>query len=192
MAGFLESFVLLLGIIDPVVSLAALLSLTKKVGEAEKRRIALKAVLVAAIVFFLFALTGHAMLTVLGVDINAFRAAGGIMLILLGVQMGLGISLPKDKEEISEVAVVIGTPLISGPATITTTIILSSEQGVLMTSIAGAAALLVTLAVLLSSSFVEKHIGRSGLQILSTMMGIITMAWGIQFLLSGINAFGPL
>jgi len=191
MNGPIEAFVLLLGIIDPLASLAAFLSLTKNMDEREKHRIALKAVFVAALVFYLFVLGGQSILTLLGVNIEAFRAAGGIILILLGIQMGLGISFPKDKEEISEVAVVIGTPFITGPATITTTILLSSDLGPLFTGIAGGLALLITLCVLMFSTYLTKIVGRSGLQIMSTMMGIITMAWGIQFLLSGLGAFKP-
>ena len=191
MTGPIEAFVLLLGIIDPLASLAAFLSLTKNMDDKEKHRIALKAVFVAALVFYLFVIGGQSILTILGVNIEAFRAAGGIILILLGIQMGLGISFPKEKEEISEVAVVIGTPFITGPATITTTIILSSEIGAPVTAIAGGIALLITLAVLMFSTYLTKIVGRSGLQIMSTMMGIITMAWGIQFLLSGLSAFQP-
>jgi multiple antibiotic resistance protein len=192
MAGILEAFVLLLGIIDPLASLAAFLSLTKKMDAKEKVRVAHKAVLVAAAVFFIFAIGGQPILNVLGVNMESFRAAGGIVLILLGIQMGLGISFPKESgDDISEIAVVIGTPLITGPATITTAIILSGEAGVLTTAVAGSAALLITLAVLSFSAQISKFVGRSGLQIMSTMMGIITMAWGLQFLLSGINAFKP-
>ncbi|MFH0885084.1 MAG: MarC family protein [Candidatus Micrarchaeota archaeon] len=189
MTGLIEAFVLLLGIIDPLASLGAFLSLTKGMEEREKLRIAQKAVSVAALVFFIFAFGGQPILDILGVDIQAFRAAGGIILVLLGIQMGLGISFPKEKEEISEVAVVIGTPMICGPATITTAIILSSETGTAVTAMAGAAVLLITLAVLVLSQHLTKLVGRSGLQIMSTMMGIITMAWGIQYLLSGISAF---
>jgi len=189
MAGLLEAFVLLLGIIDPLASLAAFLSLTSKMDDKEKLRIAQKAVLVAAVVFFIFAIGGQSILTLLGVDIEAFRAAGGIILILLGIQMGLGISFPKDKEEVSEVAVVIGTPMICGPATITTAIILTGDVGIATTAIAGGMVLVITLGVLVLSKFLTKIVGRGGLQIMSTMMGIITMAWGIQYLLTGLNGF---
>jgi multiple antibiotic resistance protein len=189
MAGLLEAFVLLLGIIDPLASLGAFLSLTSKMDDKEKLRIAQKAVLVAAAVFFIFAIGGQSILTMLGVDIEAFRAAGGIILILLGIQMGLGISFPKEKEEVSEVAVVIGTPMICGPATITTAIILTGDAGIATTAIAGGMVLIITLGVLVLSKFLTKIVGRGGLQIMSTMMGIITMAWGIQYLLTGLNGF---
>jgi multiple antibiotic resistance protein len=64
MAGFLEAFVLLLGIIDPLVSLVAFLSLTKGMEKEERTKIAVKAVMVAAVVFFIFAIGGGPILDV--------------------------------------------------------------------------------------------------------------------------------
>jgi len=86
--------------------------------------------------------------------------------------------------------VVIGTPMICGPATISATIILAGDAGILITSLAGAVVLIITMMILGVADRLEKRFGRGGLQILSTMMGIITMAWGIQFLLTGLSAFG--
>jgi multiple antibiotic resistance protein len=189
MASLIEAFVLLLGIIDPLTSLAAFASLTKGMAEKERRNIALKAVLVAALVFYIFAIGGNSILGILGVSIDSFKAAGGIILILLGVQMSLGISFPKENEEISEIAVVIGTPLISGPATITTAIILANESGLDVTAMAGGGALIVTLLALVFASYLNRILGRPGVQIMATMMGIVTIAWGLQFLLSGAGSF---
>ena len=191
MAGFLEAFVLLLGIMDPLISLVAFLTLTKDMKREDRTKIAMKAVMVAAVVFFMFAIGGGPILKILGVQIESFKAAGGITLILLGIQMSLGITFPKEKDDMSEVAVVIGTPMITGPATISTAIILGESYGVMTTVVAGSAALLVTLITLIFSRNLDKIVGRSGIRIMSTMMGIITMAWGLQFLLIGINAFRP-
>jgi multiple antibiotic resistance protein len=187
MTGLVEAFVLLLGIIDPLASLAAFLSLTKGMEDKEKSRIAIKAVLVAALVFFIFAIGGNNILSILGVSIQSFKAAGGIILILLGVQMSLGLSFPKEKEDVSEIAVVIATPLITGPATITTAIILSNDVGVATTAIAGSLAFLITLISLVFATRLVKLVGRAGIQIMSTMIGIVTIAWGLQFVLSGVS-----
>jgi multiple antibiotic resistance protein len=188
--AIVQTFILLLVIMDPVLSLAAFLSLTKGKKERERRIVAFKAVLVAAIIFLMFAFGGNILLQVLDVSIDSFKAAGGIILILLGVQLSLGISFPKDKEEdgISEIAVVIGTPLISGPATITTTIILVNDFGLMTTLLSGIAALIVVLLSLLVGTYVSRITGRSGLRIISTMMGIVTLAWGVQFVVEGLRA----
>jgi multiple antibiotic resistance protein len=188
MASPVESFILLLGIIDPLASLAAFLSLTRGMGQGERVRTALKAVAVAALVFYVFAVGGQGIIGLLGVSIGSFKAAGGIILIILGIQMSLGISFPKEKEEVSEIAVVIGTPLISGPATITTAIILSKESGLFVTAVAGGAALAITFIALISASFLHRKLGMAGVQIMSTMMGVVTIAWGLQFVLGGLSS----
>jgi multiple antibiotic resistance protein len=187
MLGLWEGFLLLLVIMDPVVSVSALLSLSKD-KDTMKRQIIKKAMIVAAFIFFLFAIGGEAILGLLGVSIDSFRAAGGVMLIIMGIQLALGVSFIK-KEDISEVAVIIGTPLISGPAVIMTTMILVGEIGLFTTLIAGTGALVVTLASLLLATQISRILGKGGLKTLSTMMGIVTIAWGIQFLLTGIIGF---
>jgi len=183
----LEAFILLVVIMDPVVSISALLSLSN--GKASDRMQTIKkAMIVAAVVFFLFAFGGEAVLGILGVSMNSFRAAGGILLIILGIQLSLGIFFHK-MENVSESAVVIGTPLISGPATIMTTMILVKDIGLLGTLAAGIPALIVMLVSLLLASRISRLVGRGSMDVLSTMMGIVTVAWGIQFLFMGVTGF---
>ncbi len=190
MIEILQAFILLVVIMDPVLSLVAFLSLTKGKKPGECTAIAIKGTAVAALIFFLFAFGGSYILQLLAVSMDGFKAAGGIVLILLGIQLSLGIAFPKEKDEddngISSLAVVIGTPLISGPATITTTILLVNQFGLVVTIIAGVASLIVILLSLLASRYINKIIGRGGLKVLSTMMGIVTLAWGVEFLMSGI------
>lgn len=188
MIEIIKAFILLLVIMDPVLSMGALVSLASGRAESERRTIAIKGILVAAAVFLFFAFGGSMILGVLGVTLDSFRAAGGIILVILGIQLAIGISLPK-KEDLSELAVVIGTPLISGPATITTTIILVNDIGILTTLIAGAAALFVVLLCLLLATRIDKMLGIGGGKVLSTMMGIVTIAWGIQFIQLGVLGF---
>ncbi|MEM3075275.1 MAG: MarC family protein [Candidatus Bilamarchaeaceae archaeon] len=189
----MQAFILLLVIMDPVLSLAAFLALTKEKDEIKRREIAFKAVLVAAVIFLLFAFGGNILLEILNVSMDSFKAAGGIILVIMGIQLALGISFPKEKNKekdgISEIAVVIGTPLISGPATIATAIILVNDFGLITTLIAGIAALSVVLLSLLTGTHINKLIGRGWLRVLSTMMGIVTLAWGVQFIVEGVRAF---
>lgn len=185
--AILDAFILLVVIMNPIVSVSALLSISK--GKAsDSKQIIKKAMLVASIVFFIFAFGGEAVLAILGVSLDSFRAAGGLILILLGIQMSLGIFFHK-LENVSEAAVVIGTPLITGPATITTTMILVKDTGLLETLAGGIPALLIVLFCLIIASRIRRLIGTSSLHVLSTMMGIVTVAWGIQFLFVGVMGF---
>lgn len=186
---FIQAFVLLIVIMDPLVSTAAFISMTNKMGGKEKHAVATKAVLVAAVPLFLFIAGGSILLDILKVDISTFRAAGGLILILLGMQLSMGISLRKKKEDVRDMdaaAAVIGTPLITGPATIATAIILSNDFGRAVTAGAGLAALLVVWITLLASTKAYRLIGQTGIRILSTMMGLITIAWGMSFIKEGL------
>ena len=189
---FIQAFVLLLMIMDPLVSIAAFLTMTKGMKRKEQNKIASKAVLVAAIPLFLFVVFGNIVLDILKVDLMTFKAAGGVVLLLLGIQYALGISLPKEKEDEGEahdgsaIAAVIGTPLITGPATISAAVILTNEFGREVTAIAGIAALIVVWVTLLIGPKIHGFLGRTGLSVLSTMMGLVTIAWGVSFLKEGL------
>lgn len=186
-----QAFILLFVIMDPLLSLAAFFSLTKGIRKEECRKIATQAVLVAAIPLFLFIFIGNGILSILSVSMDSFQVAGGIILILLGVQLALGITWPTEREEEEEdkksaIAVVIGTPLITGPAVIATSILLADKFGKETTAIAGVAALICMWIILWFASFIHDKLGRSGLRVLSTMMGIITIAWGVEFIRTGL------
>jgi multiple antibiotic resistance protein len=191
---FAQAFVLLLVIMDPLVSVAAFLSMTKKLDKKERNICATKAVLVAAAPLFLFLVCGTFLLEIMKVDIQTFKAAGGLILVLLGIQLSLGVSFKKDESDedmhdVSAIAAVIGTPLITGPATIAATIMLTNEFGASVTAVAGAGALIVIWLTLLGGSLLHKYLGHTGIRVLSTMMGLVTIAWGVAFLKSGF--FGP-
>jgi multiple antibiotic resistance protein len=190
MSTLIEAFLLLIVVIDPLASILAFMALTKNMKPAQKRRVALKSSLVALLVILLFAFGGDLALRALGVQLDTFKAAGGIILTILGIQMALGLNLPKeDDKDVSDIAVVIGTPMIAGPATITTTMILTKDVGLPFTVGAGIVVILITFGLLLLSERITRAVGRGSIRVLATMMGIITIAWGLQFILSGVAGF---
>lgn len=191
MLQFVQAFILLFVIMDPLVSLAAFLPMTKRLQPARRSAIATKAVMVAAIPLFLFILGGDFLLELLRVDLSTFKAAGGLILILLGIQLSLGLHFPKDEDmgsggDGSAIASVIGTPLITGPATVSTAIILSGEMGQIVTAASGVAALFAVWLCLQAGARIYDRMGITGISVLSTMMGIITLAWGVSFIKEGL------
>ncbi|MBU0898751.1 MAG: MarC family protein [Nanoarchaeota archaeon] len=188
MIEFIEAFILLLVIMDPPLSISVLLSLIKRKKIKNKMQIIKKGVMVAAIVFFVFAIAGDFLLNLMGVNIETFRAAGGIILVILGVQMVLGLSFNKI-DKASDISVIIGTPLITGPAVIMATILLVKGVGLVTTLFAGICALLVTFVSIVFAVKINDILGDGGIRMISTMMGIVTIAWGIEFLLTGVIGF---
>jgi multiple antibiotic resistance protein len=187
---FIQAFVLLIVIMDPLLSMAAFLSMTKGLSKKERDLCAAKAVLVAAVPLFLFLVGGNIVLEIMKVNIETFKAAGGLILVLLGIQLSLGVSFVKqengeDAHDVGAIASVIGTPLITGPATISAAIILANEFGTSVTAVAGLGALLVIWLALMAGTLMYKYLGHTGVRVLSTMMGLVTIAWGVAFLKEG-------
>lgn len=189
MIEIIEAFVLLLVIMDPLLSASVLLGFTKGNKNIDLNKIAMKSTAIALCVFLAFLFFGNDIFSAFGISIDSFKIAGGMVLLLLGIQAALGIHLPKEDDEVSEIAVIIGTPLIAGPATIAITVILAKDIGLLFTLIAGLSALFVTFLTLMFANNIVKFFGKSSIHFLSTMMGIITIAWGVQFILTGATAF---
>jgi multiple antibiotic resistance protein len=185
---YISALVLLIVIIDPLVSMAAFMALTDRMKRKEKIKIAIKAVIVAAIPLFTFIFFGNVLLEILRVNIDTFKAAGGLILILLGIQLSTGTRLPKKgkKQDHSATASIIGTPLITGPATIATGIILTNDFGVITTAAAGLSALTIVWILLMLGSVMHKYLGNTGIRVISTMLGLITIASGLKFIKEGL------
>ncbi|HIH21582.1 MAG TPA: hypothetical protein HA222_02890, partial [Candidatus Diapherotrites archaeon] len=90
------------------------------------------------------------------------------------------------KNSSKALAAVIGTPLITGPAAITAIIISTSDYGILQTSTAIAIVLAFTLVLLYALSTRSKMKGETAIQVLSTILGLVTIAWGIDFIRTGL------
>lgn len=190
--SFIELFILFLGIIDPLLSIGVFATLTAKFSEDERRKTAFLAVLVAAVPLVIFTFFGQSVLDVLRIDLKNFQVAGGILLGILGVKMARGQSIASHGEAkggkgVRAVASLIGTPLLVGPATITTAVITSSQQGPLITLAASLSVLALSLALLLASKKIFQTLGNTALEVTSTILGLVTLAWGVQFVRIGMG-----
>lgn len=191
----IQAFILLLVIIDPLISMNAFHVMTKEMDPREKKKTALKAVAVAAIPLFLFILGGPILFEMLRIDMSTFKAAGGLILILLGTQLSLGVHITDDGKDAKNkmltkttgaVASIIGTPLITGPASISAAVILTADLGMEVAIFASICALFVAYIALNVSSKVFEILNDAGLRIISNMLGVITIAWGMSFLKEGL------
>ncbi|MBS3058412.1 MAG: MarC family protein [Candidatus Diapherotrites archaeon] len=188
--NLLQLIVLFFVIFDPLLSAAVFFTASKKMRLRERKKTAFFAVSVAALISFIVLLSGNAILELFNTNINDFRVAGGIILLILGVKMALGVSITNpnqlQKNSSKALAAVIGTPLITGPAAITAIIISTSDYGILQTSTAIAIVLAFTLVLLYALSTRSKMKGETAIQVLSTILGLVTIAWGIDFIRTGL------
>jgi len=190
----LSLFVLFFVILDPLQSFAFFFVRTNGLSKKERVSIALLATGIAVVILYMFLFFGKGVLDLFNTNIDSFRIAGGILLALLGITMcGYLKSHDDDKDNAKDshttIATVIATPLLSGPAAITATIISVVDHGRVLTGIAIGLVLLITFGLLLLSVVFNKILNKSkvAIKVLTTILGLITLAWGIDFILTGLH-----
>jgi multiple antibiotic resistance protein len=176
---------LLFFIFDPFASLPIFISMTKNSDDKEKLRSANRAIIVAAILFIIFTLIGTNLLGVFGISIDAFRIAGGLVLILMALEIIFGFSFTS-KGETNVAWVIIATPILTGPGVITTSILLVAAVGVWVTLLAGVIALVITWGLLRNSIFIVRKVGPNVIEIFSKIIGLLIAAMAIEYILNGV------
>jgi multiple antibiotic resistance protein len=180
-----RTFLSLFVIMGPFASVPVFVSIAGRSKEG-KIAVATKAVVIAAAVLFTFLFLGRYILMAFMIDFNSLRVGGGVILAILGVELALGFSVSGGRRKYSPAVVLIGTPLLTGPGVIVTTMIFVSEYGYLSTAIGAIAALLMSWLILLLSTRMIGLIGESGVEIISTVTGIMLVAVAVNFIMEGI------
>ena len=184
----LKSFLSLFVIMSAFASIPVFLSLTRKMDDKQKAQAVSYAVGIAAVVLFVFLFFGQAILSVFGIDFQSLKIAGGIVLSILGVELVLGLSFTREEHEFPPAVVLIGTPLLSGPGVIVTTVIFVQEYGYVITAIAALAALALSWLILWSSRYFVRLLGNYGISIISRVTGILLVAVAVEFVVAGVKA----
>jgi multiple antibiotic resistance protein len=191
--GIIYSFAALFIILDPLLSVPIFAAMTKGQPPAEIHKQAFIAVAVAGGLMYLFLVFNKMIFDILGLNMPSFQIAGGILLFLLGIQYALGIEIGHCKERAkSAVGVVIGTPLLCGPGTITTVMLLSKDYGLLIPFIAITLSLLATWLVLYYSEFIQRMLGDVVTDIMGKVLGMLVAAIAVKIIASGIMAMAVL
>jgi multiple antibiotic resistance protein len=192
-------FVSIFMVTDPIGGLSVFVPMTSKLSHAESRRVAVRAALTAWVVLMVFALTGRLIFDLFGISVNSLRIAGGIVFFIMGYEMldARLIHRPSDQQSVSEyiedIAITpLGVPLIAGPAGITTVVVLANQasgeigkHAVLIVAVS--AVILLTLLLLISARRVLHALGPSANKILLRVMGLILMAFAVEFFFEGLG-----
>lgn len=183
------AFIQLFAIMNPLASLPTFLALTGGLGKEERSRLINKTFWVVLALVILFAFLGKGILAFFNISIEALRVGGGIILLVVAIDMLGGV--PRTREIVAEdIAIVpIATPLIVGPGTITNAIILSAEVGPIPTVLGGVAASLATYFILLSGETIIKYLGRNFIRALGRFMSIIIAAVAAELIAAGVKGW---
>ena len=187
--GILYAFAALFIILDPLLSVPIFAAMTKDQTPKEIHKQAFIAVAVAGGLMYLFLIFNTMIFEILGLNMPSFQIAGGILLFILGMQEALGIDISKCKENTKSAAgIVIGTPLLCGPGTITTVMLLSKDYGMLIPFIAITLSLIATWLILYYSAYIQRVLGEVVTDIMGKVLGMLVAAIAIKIIFAGIMA----
>ena len=183
---FLGVFIPLLVAIDPVGLVPLFVGVTSATSLADRRRISFQAVATALLISLAFMFLGSAIFRFLGISTADFKIAGGAILLVLAILDILITGKPAVNEMEMVGMVPLGTPLIAGPATLTTILVLAKQYGYTMTAAGLAANLAVLLIALLTSDRIRRVVGMNTLRAFSKLVMVLLAAIAVNFIRSGI------
>jgi len=193
---FTEATITLFVIMDPPGTIPVFLSLVGRKSRASRIRAARQGVLVSLAVITLFAVAGEAILAYLGIGIPALQGAGGLLLLLIALDLltGKGNAEPEAVENVNVALVPLGTPLLAGPGAIAATIVyVRQAHGQFGSYVALAAAILVVHLVLFVflrySGAVIRVIRESGILLMAKIAGLLLAAIAVQLVANSVRGF---
>lgn len=193
--------------IGPIDVAAVFAALTSGAPAAHRRSMAVRGTLIAGLILLVFALVGEAILAQLGISLAALRTAGGILLLLMGVDMVFArssgaVSTTEDEAREAahkqDIAVFpLATPLIAGAGAIGAAILLmANAAGDIMLQLAVLAGLVgvlvLTLVSLLAATQIHRVLGVTGMHVIGRVFGVLLAALAVQFIFDGIRQSGLL
>lgn len=198
---YLNAFVVLFIVVDPLGIAPIFVSLTRGANERFQRRMALRGTALATGILLAFFFLGDDLLRTLGISVPAFRIAGGLLLFLLAIDMvfarqsGLRSTTVREQEEAEhkhDVSVFpLAFPLIAGPGALTTVLLMSSVPHELVRSAVMLGILLAVLTLTLLSLLLAPRIlhllGETGANVISRLFGLILAALAVQYVIDGVK-----
>ena len=197
-----NTFIILFVVIDPIALAPIFGAMTRGGSEKYKRKMAFKATFLSTIILLIFLFLGSQFLKAMGITIPAFKIAGGLLLLINGFDMvfarhtGLRSTTVRESAEArqkDDISVFpLAFPLIAGPGTITTVLLLSTDMRndpVMFTALILIILFVLALALLflLISGKVMKILGETGANVLDRLLGVILCALAVQFMIDGIR-----
>ncbi|MDA0524314.1 MarC family protein [Methanococcoides alaskense] len=196
---FIYSFITLFVIMSPITAVITFITLTNDLTLGEKNVIAKKSVALAFVIAVFFMFTGNIILDVLGISLDSLKVAGGLLLIMIAFEMMQAKTsresiTDKEMDESSKRDDIwifpIAMPILTGPATITTVIVLTETAGLVQQKTLIMLALVltysITLVTFLFSRRIHKKIGYNGMLVLTRLFGLFLGAISVSMVASGI------
>lgn len=190
MRSFWLCFVPLFVAVDAIGLLPLFLSLTEGMEKKRIRKIILQSMITALAVALIFIAVGTGIFRLLNISVADFMIAGGTLLFVISIRDILFADKKLPDVDLDSVgAVPIGVPLITGPAVLTTSLLLINQHSVVVTSLAIAANILIVGGMFLLAPLIHRLLGKTGAKALSKIISLLLAAIGVMIVRKGIAMF---
>jgi multiple antibiotic resistance protein len=199
MNEILTTVLFLVAVIDPLGSVPVYLEATKELDKTYRKRVAIRASIIAFFILLLFIVIGQIVLDGMDVSLDAFQISGGVILFLFALTMIFGDGKPesekhliKDYKHVTIFPVAI--PSIASPGAIMAVVLMTDNnlytiQQQTLTTLLVFVVIAITCGLLLIANKVKEHVGEYGITVVSKIMGLILASYAVQSILSGLKSF---
>jgi len=199
LANIITTLFFLIAVLDPIGSVPVYMEATKNFDLKHRKKVAIRASIVAFFILLFFILVGQIILEGMDVTLHAFQISGGVILFLFALTMIFGEGKPsteihsiKDYKHVTVFPVAI--PSIASPGAIMAVVLLTdnhkysfAEQAI--TTVLVLIVIVLTMLLLLAATKVQKFIGDYGITVISKVMGLILASYAVQSILSGLKDY---
>ena len=199
MDNFIATFIFFFAVIDPIGTVPVFIAVTSSFEDKVKRKIAVKATFISAVILLFFVVAGEIILTAIDIPLSAFEIAGGIVLFLFALSMIFGESKPEEElkmaKSVTDTAIFpLAVPSIASPGAMLAAVLLTENNKYnlleqVLTSASMLSVLLIVLLLLFAASWIHRLIGNSGASIISRVMGLILASVAVSSVLAGIKEY---
>jgi len=200
-----SALVTLIVVVDPVGLVPTFLAVTQGLPQQARRRIAVRAAIIAATILAGTALVGDWLLHQLGITLPAFRIAGGLLLFAVASEMVFGVRIERQSKQAEDAleehvrnvaAFPLAIPLMAGPGAIAATLLLAGQargDPIALAVLIGVVMLVcaLSLVVFLLANRVDRLLGITGNVVLSRLLGVLLAALAVQYVIDGVRAVLP-
>lgn len=199
MTEYITALFFVFAVIDPIGSIPVYLEATKEFDAIHKKKIAIRACIIAFLILLFFIVIGQLILETMSVSLDAFQISGGVILFLFALTMIFGDGKPEqEKNKISDYKHVttfpIAIPSIASPGAIMAVVLMTDNhvftiQQQIITTVIVLVVIGITCLILLTANGLQKRIGNYGITVISKIMGLILASYAVQSILSGISQY---
>jgi multiple antibiotic resistance protein len=187
---FILTFIPIFVAVDAIGNIPLFVSLVEGTSKKQRHKIIIDSVTTATVVAILFMFVGKWVLSLLGITIQDFQIAGGVLLFVIAARLllpGMQKGIFSDSHDKNVGVFPLGTPLITGPAVLTTTLIMLDSYGILPTFVSLVLNMLITWIALLQADYLIRLMGTAGIRAFAKIMYILLAAIGVMMIRRGIT-----